>query len=168
MKAVLFLMFALFVSPLQGEVIKNVEYQLPQSEEWILFNKMEGKKEGTTLVYLPKSADSQNSHEFFGVNANNISSDANDIDSFRNALGKLFPTMNVEASIVEKWPNSALFEWFASNKKDNKIVVKGWTRVFTKEGTISINYTTANMEKLDETKAKWLPILKNAHYVESK
>lgn len=169
MKKFCLLLCVFLINSLQAEVINHVEYQLPKNgKEWEVFNKLDSGQGGTTLIYAPKGSDKNTTLEFFGVNSNSLPSDPNDTDTFKVALSKLFPTMNIEVSILEKWPNSALYEWTATDKQNGKKMVYGWTRVFSKNGTITLNYTTALMDKLEESKATWLPLLKQAHFEESK
>jgi hypothetical protein len=164
MKTVLALILSVVLSAtICGEVIKNVEYQLPDhGQEWEIVNTLNSENSGgTTIIYAPKNSQGSDSIEFFGVNSNKFPSDPADIDSFKAAITKLFPSLNIDVKILEKSDESALVEWTAN--EGGKQVIYGITRVFgNRNGTISLNYTTADMKNLEKSRPQWHQVLKNA------
>lgn len=181
MKYYLSLLCCVMLSPLFGEVVGNVEFQLPQmTPEWVRDKRLENEK-GLTQIYVPESfndksqdiGDDQdnesdkNIKEFFGVNSNKLKTNLNDLTSFRTALTKLFPNQQIDLQILEKRTDSILYEWTA--KANGLERVHAWTRAFsTPNGTVVLMYQTDNIREITKARAIWLPVLREAKIVEEK
>lgn len=154
------LCFAIITSAF-ADTIGNVEFHLPESPHgWEIGNKLENEK-GTTLIYIPNDSSFKNSKEFFGVNANILSTNINDVSYLEKSLSQMFPNMLIDLWVLEINHNSILYEWAAKDHGQEKI--HGLGRAFsTKEGTVGLAYHSENMQEIGKARAIWLPILKEA------
>lgn len=160
MKFALTLLSTLVLGCLSAETIQNVEYQLPQSaKEWKVSRKIENPK-GTTIIYTEKGVKRQEAKEFFGAHANGMQADLN-IYTLNAMLSKFYPDLTIESSVVEKTNDGQIFEW--SGKEGGQEKIHGWGRIIiSKDGTVVLGYQTENTSNIDDVRAKWLPVLKNA------
>ena len=161
MKTLITFLCCLLITQMSAETIRNVEYYLPQNaQDWQIGNKLENEK-GTTIVYIPNGSHGQETHEFFGVNANHQPLDINDTASLKAALSKTFPNIDIDIQVLEKSNSGTIYEWTA--KENGKELAHGWVRSFAANGgTVVMSYQTGNIDDVHNARDTWLPALKNA------
>lgn len=161
MKNLFTILACMMITSAFAETAGNVEYQLPAvAKNWKVGNKMENEK-GITVVYIPENVERRSANEFFGVNANHMKSDLNDISGLKDSLSKVYYQMDIDFQVLDKAPDSVLYEWSAKEKGQEKI--HGFGRAFsTKDGTVVLGYQTKDISGVPQAKDSWLPALKDA------
>lgn len=144
-----------------AETIQDIDYHLPENaKNWVVGNRLENEK-SVTIIYIPGGIDRQEVEEFFGVSANHLVSNLNDVEPIKTSLVQMFPTMSIDFRILEKDAGSVLYEW--SGKEGGVEKIHGLGRGFSsKEGTVILSYQTDNPSKINETRSTWLASLKEA------
>jgi hypothetical protein len=161
MKYIFTLLACLIFGSTYAETIQNVTYQLPPAaKNWVVGNKLGNDKE-ETIIYIPKGTNRQNAQEFFGVNANRLPSDLNDLASIKSELDGTFPNMHIDLYVLEKSKDSLIYEWSAFENGAEK--AHGLGRIFSnKDGTVTLLYQTKNIPSLSQARSIWLSALKAA------
>lgn len=167
MRIMLVLMTFLAFGPLAADNAGQVEYQLPQGQKWKVLNQFSTDKNviSTTTTYIPESATQETAQEFFSTHVNSSHTDVNDIDSLKQGLERglqlQFTDPKVALKTLEKDPNSALYEWSATDGGKEKI--HGWIRVFSvPSASIMLGFETKQIDKVNEAGPLWLKTLKDA------
>lgn len=168
MRQFLMLMAYAFTVTLAAENIGNVEYHLPG--EWKMVDNENIKTDdtvGVIRVYIPQGSDVDTTKESFGAEKVDFASGEVDQASIEKMYEIQFPNFKTKVDILEKTPESVLYEW--SLKDDKNQERHGWTRIFTSpERTILLNYQTKETDRIKDLGAIWLKVLKDAKVVNSK
>ncbi len=156
------------VNTLTAEMIGPVEYHLPnQGQGWKVGNELQTdrKTKSTTIIYVPEGTISnQDVKESFAAYVNNLKSDIDDQASLEKSIQVNFPEQKVSLNILEKTPQSILYEWNVSDSGHEK--VHGWSRGFSiPEGTVVLMYQTQDIDKVNEVGPSWIQALKEARLV---
>ncbi len=164
MKKFLMLAACLFASAVVAEEIGDVEFNLPRSQEWKVANELEGKTGETkskSLVYIPKDATIETTKESFGAVEVDLPSGQVDQESIENMYKLQFPSLKVSVKILDKAPDSVLYEWSLNDEKAEGI--HGWTRLFTGDKqTVLLTYQTEDINKVKDKESVWTKVLKDA------
>ena len=158
-KALSFLSCFLF-SALSAATIANVEFQFPGSmQEWEMINEMK-EEEMTGVLYSRLTDDGS---EYFGVNSDHFSPDLPDAETLKEGLSFAYPDNQVDVSILEKNPNSVLYEW--SIRDELQALIFGWGRVIsTEKGNAALTYITGQVDQIESLRPIWLKALKEAKF----
>lgn len=154
----------LMISQLQAEIIGNVEYHLPgEGKGWKIVNELNGSKKGgsKTIVYAPENIEKKDTKEFFGAHLDNVPAKIDDITSLEKGIQLQFPRQKVTVHVLEKEPQSILYEW--TSAEDGQVKFYGLTRTFSSpEGTVTLMYQTLQAENIEKSKPIWMAVLKDA------
>lgn len=167
MRRILMLFACMFIGQLAAESIGNVEYQLPKGQVWKVSNELKGTEKfpSSTLIYVRENAPADNPSESFAAHINEFPTDVNDKNSLQQGIEKgmqlKFTNPTATVTLLEKGPQSALYEWSVSVSGQEK--VHGWTRAFSSpKETVLLTFQTDQPAKVSEARSIWLPLLKDA------
>ncbi len=167
MRYFLFFISFLVTVPLTGEMIGQVEYQLPnEGKNWKIANEHKGDDiiKSRTVIYIPENSSQENANESFAAHTNNLPSDPNDQASLEKPIQMQFPNQQVKVNVIEKTPESVLYEWTVSDTNQEK--VHGWTSTFSNpQETTMLIYLTDQINKVDQLRPLWIETLKKAKIV---
>jgi len=154
----------LLVLPLQALKIGNVEFQLPASQQdWVETPINLGSDEITSILLLPPNTsknEAKESYNALSVHLENFDVENFNLKAFTEGLEAQFPNAKVEASLLEKWPKSVLYEFTAGNDEHG---VHALVRIFaTNEKCVFLQYTAPKGSLLEEKRQVVMGALKSA------
>lgn len=162
------------LSSLSAETLGNVEYQIPQGAGWklrTLSPELNPIRSPIDFVQIwdPEGKSPKEVDEVFFVQkvpgAKQIKDQADLKDGIERGMRRKFENPVVNVTVVDTNPDSALYEFSVSSGGEEK--EHGWVRLFTApEGTTMLTYQTELVDQINDKRAFWLPILKEAKIVQ--
>ncbi|MBA3721243.1 MAG: hypothetical protein H0W88_02445 [Parachlamydiaceae bacterium] len=163
-KKMLFIAVCCFLNQLSADTIGNIEYNLPKTEHGWKLDSTKTESSGTVVkFYLPDPLLENQSPEFFGATYNKSPGGAHNKDSLIALLKEKYPNNEVHVDIIEKLPDSILYEW-SVGKPSQQGGIHGWTRIFSvAQGTITLGYITQKSpNQIEKLRPIWIQTLKDA------
>lgn len=156
----LFLAVLVVASPLLGEQIGDIEFELPEkAKNWMRFPIPVPNNQGEAVGFAPKEQ-SASSIEVFAVFRSDKQLDLKDKKGIEKALSETNPEKKLIFNVLEEDSNSLIAKWIYSSDKEE---MHGWGRFFsTPHGTVWLFYQTEKLDELGKAKDTWLPVLKQS------
>ena len=142
---------------LTAEIIGNLEYQLPERDWKIEFE----RKKHPTILYVSVDTSAENSKESFYASYINFPGKAlNELDS-ELFLTCVLSFLEVKLNILETTSHSILYEWSAI--QNNVEIEHGWAREFsTPKESATLLYRTKNLSAVEQLRPIWIEAFKKA------
>ncbi len=155
-----------FIQPIHGEVIGPFEYTLPKNG-WVEVNRLDSKNGTITILYAPQDQEKSIASEIFALNYNptigeELMGQKFNLEQFKNGIENGFklkyPNVSVSCSLIETTPSTVFGQYEIKN--EGQVIIKGLFRVLSsKNGTLTIEYHTLQVDKFEELKPEWKTIL---------
>jgi hypothetical protein len=131
-------------------------------KKWKLRTKVEGKK-GNSAVYIPEEGLGDESFGVYvGMGGKSLSIKSE--EAILDTLRKLNPGAKIiDYHVIQVDDQSLFAEWTIENISDPEQKAHSWIHgINCEEGLVILQFSTDKMDKLEESRKVWEPLLENA------